>query len=33
MSGARLPKNKSMSIHRLNTYLKPEKVYIPNINA
>ena len=33
MSGARLPKNKSMSIHRLNTYLKPEKVYIPNINV
>lgn len=33
MSGARLPKNKSMSIHRLNTYLKPEKVYIPNVKV
>lgn len=32
MSGMRLPKHKKMSMHKLNTYLKPKKVYIPNIS-
>ena len=32
MSGMRLPKHKKMSMHKLNTYLKPKKVYIPNVS-